>query len=29
VDVTELAGLDRLDADRAVLPDLELALRAS
>jgi 8-oxo-dGTP diphosphatase len=27
VDVTELAGLDWLDADRTVLPDLELALR--
>jgi len=29
VDVTELAGLDWLDADRTVLPDLDLALRAS
>jgi 8-oxo-dGTP diphosphatase len=28
VDATELAGLDWLIADRAVLPDLELALRA-
>lgn len=28
VDVTELAGLDWLDADRAVLPDLETWLRA-
>ncbi len=28
VDVTELAGLDWLDADRTILPDLERALRA-
>jgi 8-oxo-dGTP diphosphatase len=29
VDVTELAGLDWLDADRAVLPDLEALLRTA
>jgi 8-oxo-dGTP diphosphatase len=28
VDVTNLAGLDWLDADRAILPDLEVLLRA-